>query len=508
MITKKNKILKIVILAIIFIGLRMGVSKATIHSTDPSGTTDSTVSITVTSTEALENFDLSITSTGGLTYSSVSTSGVPNQSTGAVSYAGLTGLTTLATYTFQTPSTPGRYQVSFSVNGIANNSFVTVTAPETSDNNANNNTDNNADEETSGNNETTPTTTTTKSNNANLSNLGIRPNDFTGFRPGTTAYNVTVPNEVEEVTVYANLQDTKASLTGTGVQNLEVGRNTLNVVVTAEDGTQKTYTINVTREEETEQENTTSDEGETELEEGTITSNTATDLINLEVTGYELTPEFSPSIYEYTLHVNGDITSLDIVTEGANHNVSIEVVGNTDLKDGENIITILVHNEETNLNSTYQIIVNKTNIDLETVNTTLNEGVKEANQMRYVVVGVLLFIIVCMILFIIVRKRYKAQDVADDIYEYDEEDKERMNHERLNLDEEEEFFSRVNQKKGEDSESVEDERITTIGEADTEELEKGSELENTGEEKIEYAEPKETEEEWETTRTKRKGKHF
>ena len=38
----------------------------------------------------------------------------------------------------------------------------------------------------------TKTTTSTKSNNANLSNLGIKPNDFKGFKAQTTTYNVTL----------------------------------------------------------------------------------------------------------------------------------------------------------------------------------------------------------------------------------------------------------------------------------------------------------------------------
>ncbi len=505
MITK-NRILKIFILSMMFIGLNIGVSKAAIHSTDPSGTTNSTVSITVTSTEALENFDLSISNSGGLTYSSVSTSGVPNNSTGAVSYAGLTGLTTLATYTFQTPSTPGTYKVSFNVNGVANNSIVTVTAPTTSENNSQNNSDNNNSNNNSSNGNEETGAAVTKSNNANLSNLGIRPNDFKGFKPGTTAYNVTVPNDVEEVTVYANLQDSKASLTGTGTQKLEVGKNALNVVVTAEDGTKKTYTINVTREENA-SENTVSTEETTQTEE-TNTTNTASDLIKLEVTGYELTPEFSPDIYEYTLDVNGDISSLDVVAEGANHNVSVEIVGNTDLKDGENTITILVHNQETDQNATYQIIVNKTNIDLEALNTTLNDGVKEANKIRYIVLGVILFIIVCVIVFIIVRNRYKAKNIVEDIYEYDEEDRERMNKERLNLDDEEEFFSRVNNKRIDEPE--ENQTIDTISEPSSEDSEEENNVEKAiiKEEEEEKTKPEETDELLGTSNPKRRGKHF
>ena len=78
-----------------------------------------------------------------------------------------------------------------------------------------------------------------KSSNANLNNLGINPNDFKGFKPGTTKYNVTVENNVESVEVYAKSQDSKAKVSGTGIKKLNEGNNALNVVVTAEDGTKK-----------------------------------------------------------------------------------------------------------------------------------------------------------------------------------------------------------------------------------------------------------------------------
>ena len=82
-----------------------------------------------------------------------------------------------------------------------------------------------------------------KSNNANLSNLGITPNDFKGFTPGTTKYDVEVPNDVESVNVYATKADKNAKVTGTGNKNLNEGLNTFNIEVTAEDGTtKKTYT--------------------------------------------------------------------------------------------------------------------------------------------------------------------------------------------------------------------------------------------------------------------------
>ncbi len=167
-----------------------------------------------------------------------------------------------------------------------------------------------------------PVQTRTQSNNANLSDLGITPNDFKGFRAATLDYNVTVPNDVEKINVYAKTQDSNAKITsGTGDHNLNVGENAIQVVVTAENGNTQTYTINVKREEKAKEENK-------------VPENVpASDLKKLEVKGYKITPEFSASVYEYKLDVKLDVTELEIITEKQNDKIDIEVVGNTDLKE-------------------------------------------------------------------------------------------------------------------------------------------------------------------------------
>ena len=344
-----------------------------------------------------------------------------------------------------------------------------------------------------------------KSNNANLSNLGIKPNDFKGFKVSKTSYDVTVPNDIEKVTVYATAQDKKVTIKGNGTQKLNVGKNALNVVVTAEDGTTKTYTINVTREEAKNDKNETTDNttSNTDTTNSTTSENSEnkestseSDLKKLSIKGYTLSPAFSPNVYEYKVNVNGDVSSLDIETEGTNHSVSIDIVGNENLTDGENTITLLVYNEETKQNSTYQIIVNKTNIDQ---NDTLNEAVKKANKIRLILLGIVALIIICIIIFIIVKHRLNVNDYEK--YEYDEDDKD-----RLNLDDEDEFFSRLNNKKKDEIFAMKDTSINSTEnknndnvEQDDEPFYKNSFLQEDTE-NIEEAEEK--------IKPKRKGKHF
>lgn len=63
------------------------------------------------------------------------------------------------------------------------------------------------------------------------------------FNKNTTNYSVDVDSDVTSVKVNAKASDSKASITGTGDVEVHEGANTINVVVEAENGSTKTYTI-------------------------------------------------------------------------------------------------------------------------------------------------------------------------------------------------------------------------------------------------------------------------
>ena len=229
-----------------------------------------------------------------------------------------------------------------------------------------------------------------ESSNANLINLGIRPHDFSGFRSATTSYSVTVPADTENVEVYAEAQDSNATVTGTGTVNLQEGENTVNVVVTAEDGTTKTYTITITRE-------TAEDTGEnTEIIEGE-------GLANLSIQNIELSPKFETNVYEYTAKYIGEDTSLQIEANPTNEEYQVEIVGNEDLKEGENLITILVSDSDGNNVATYQITVNKSLVDEEAL---AREQAEQEQRQRMIIGAVIaVVVVIAIIVFVIIRRR-------------------------------------------------------------------------------------------------------
>ena len=148
-----------------------------------------------------------------------------------------------------------------------------------------------------------------KSKVATLSNLGIRPNDFSGFKPNTYSYTTEVPNDVEKIEVYASKGHSGQTISGTGTnKTLKVGENKFNVTVTAEDGkTTKTYTINVIRkeaevkpnQEEPNENEPDKNESDEETNEKPEEPEEAFGLSELTIEGLKLKPQFKTDVYEY-----------------------------------------------------------------------------------------------------------------------------------------------------------------------------------------------------------------
>lgn len=82
------------------------------------------------------------------------------------------------------------------------------------------------------------------SNDATLSQLSVDMGVLTPvFNPSITSYQVKVPRGTNSLLVTAVKNDAKASFTGGGQVNLVNGKDTVDIVVTAENNTQKTYTV-------------------------------------------------------------------------------------------------------------------------------------------------------------------------------------------------------------------------------------------------------------------------
>ncbi|UZQ50261.1 cadherin-like beta sandwich domain-containing protein [Clostridium kluyveri] len=188
---------------------------------------------------------------------------------------------------------------------------------------------------------------TRASNDASLSSLtlssGTLSPEFTG---STTGYTAIVGNEVTNIIVTPTVNETHAAVTVNENQasqavNLNVGENTINVVVTAQDGTTKTYTITVTR----------------------AKSNDAS-LSNLTLSNGTLNAAFTGATTSYTANVGNEVTSITLTPTANEANAAVTVNGSpvsqaVNLNVGANTINVVVTAQDGTTTKTYTITVTR-----------------------------------------------------------------------------------------------------------------------------------------------------
>lgn len=111
-------------------------------------------------------------------------------------------------------------------------------------------------------------------------------------------------------------------------------------------------------------------EKETENEQGTNTQVNNASLQVLRINQEGIVPSFDSNVYNYYLTVSNDIKDIEVLAIAENPNATIDVNGNTGLKDGLNIIKIQVTSEDKTKNQLYTIEVTKT-ADAEAANANL-----------------------------------------------------------------------------------------------------------------------------------------
>lgn len=161
-----------------------------------------------------------------------------------------------------------------------------------------------------------------KSSNASLGSLVISAGMLSPeFSAATKDYTATVDYSCSSLAVTANPADSKASVTSvTGNDSLEVGENTVSVVVTAEDGSTSTYNIVVTRRAEDDPENADKQDNWKKFDingtEWTMVNDIPEDVVP---EGFEHSKTVIDGLEYNTLHGTfGDITLVYLQSESGN----------------------------------------------------------------------------------------------------------------------------------------------------------------------------------------------
>ncbi|MBO4601367.1 MAG: cadherin-like beta sandwich domain-containing protein [Bacilli bacterium] len=175
----------------------------------------------------------------------------------------------------------------------------------------------------------------TPSNNNNLSSLSVNPGGI-NFNGGTS-YSTSVGASTTSVTVSAAAQDAKAKISGAGNYNLNYGANNINVVVTAEDGSKKTYSINVNRKDD---------------------RSSNTNLSSLSVSNGKLSPGFSKGNTKYSMEVPFATSKLKISANPEDPKSKVSI-SNPDLVAEETTAVKVTVTAENGATKTYVIDVKR-----------------------------------------------------------------------------------------------------------------------------------------------------
>ncbi len=236
------------------------------------------------------------------------------------------------TVTISASGTVGDYATETDVN-VSNSKSVTIVVPEQT---TPKQTQTNPTVPSKQTTPTKPAQTSTKSDNALLAKLEIAEGTIEPeFKWSIKEYTLSVPNEVTKLSIAATTDHSRATVEIKGNEELQVGENEVEIIVTAEDGTKGTYKIKVTRELP-----------ELNLQELRLYYlNEDGEKIEL-----ELSPVFLSNIYEYNIleELPYTVKNLIIETTATREDAIIEILGNDELAEGTNEITIMLtlHKEE------------------------------------------------------------------------------------------------------------------------------------------------------------------
>lgn len=245
----------------------------------------------------------------------------------------------------------------------------------------------------------TGTNQSNKSSNNNLKNLQINVEGISpSFNKNITQYYITIPENISNINITANPEDSKANVQITGNNNIPSGASKIRIIVTAENGNKKEYVINVTKTNNPELSNS--------------------NLENLAIENMTLVPEFNPDITDYTVEFFEDLDKFNILAVPQREAAKVTIEGNENLQYGDNVIKVTVLAEDGVSSKVYNVVAKKSEKiveneeDKDLVGNVINEvdkKVKNNNVVMFVGLGILAVLIVSVVVVIMKKKNNKMR---------------------------------------------------------------------------------------------------
>ena len=226
-------------------------------------------------------------------------------------------------------------------------------------------------------------TASNKSSNNLLDSLTINNAKMSpSFSKDVTSYSITVPKDVNKLDLDYKLSDSKASVKVVGNDNLKSNKNNVvEIIVTAEDGSTKTYTLNVSF----------------------SSDSSSNKLASLEVKESSLYPKFDSDVNEYKIKLKKNVSKLTIDAIAKDKNSKVEIIDNKNLNKNNSVVLVKV-TDKNGFSNYYKLKVDNTK--KQTI-----FGIEISKIIWFLLIMILILIFLILIILI---KRRKDDDEDND----------------------------------------------------------------------------------------------
>ena len=276
---------------------------------------------------------------------------------------------------------------------------------------------------------TTRPTNVNKSSDCFLKSLKVGEGTLSPvFTKECISYKVKFPSNydfstLKEIKIEAQANDSKATVTGTGVRSVNgEGITNLAVTVKAENGQEKIYTITIEKPKNLSM-------SDLKLSSLNVDKKNSNGILSR----LEFTPSFNENTVEYTADVGSDVTSV-VVYAKAVSGIEVDIEGASedgtyDLVGGTNTIYITLTSEKDDtLVTNYKLTINKPETGEDGVTESEASIEKKEFKIMPIVIGVIAVLaFVLIVLMIINHKQKKENGEYDDDEDYEEDTEEEKN---------------------------------------------------------------------------------
>lgn len=416
----KKKLLTTVLFMLLLLGIST-ISYGAISATSKTVNSGETVTISVSSSDTLGAYEIQVTNNGGLTFVSANPPSVAAASGTKITGSATSGVTSLGSFTFRAPtvSKDTNYYVKISstlAEGIAPSfteyplstatATITVKAPQVS----------NPSPTPSSKPSPTPVTLTFSNASGTMYTTSA-----VNFRSsyGTSASRIGTIPAGEEVTITAKSNEKLNNEYWSKVTY----KGTTGYVASS-------YLTATKPEVKPSAEPSTPPSTAPEEQKSNDSS-----LKSLSITGVEITPAFDSRIFNYDANIlDTTITEVEVLAEVNDEKAKYEIIGNTDLKNGENIISVAVTAEDGTV-SRYDIkliigvIETPSPEPTPVVAQTTNESPLSKKQIA-IIAGIVVGAVLVIILLVRHHRKQDDLDYGETDYSFLKNDEEIQNKEK------------------------------------------------------------------------------